>query len=126
MHEMDGLFIDGHFTTGAGTHVIVRDSVISGNVANGIRAFTQPGKAPAFAIVERSSIVDNNQNGILADGPGATLLLSDSTVSRNGTGIATIRRRPRTGRCPADTVEVFMTRTTWLRSRMRPKPHVRF
>ena len=34
--------------------------------------------------------MNNAQNGILVDGPGATLLLSDSTVSRNNTGIAAI------------------------------------
>jgi hypothetical protein len=90
-NNVDGLLIDSHFATGgAGIHVIVRDSVISGNAGNGIHAVTTAGHPPAFAFVERSSIVDNNQNGILADGPGATLLLSDSTVSRNGTGISTV------------------------------------
>src|SRR5262249_28546809 len=89
-NNVDGLFIDGHNPTGAGSHTVVRDSVISGNAANGIHAFTQAGKSPAFALVERTSIVNNRQNGILADGPGATLLLNDSTVARNAVGITTV------------------------------------
>jgi hypothetical protein len=88
-NNVDGLLIVGSFTSGAGARVIVRDSVLSGNAANGIHAFTQPGQAPAFGVVERSSIVNNKQNGILADGPGATLLLNDSTVARNNAGITT-------------------------------------
>jgi len=76
--------------TGLGQHVIVRDSVISGNAADGIAALAITGQGPAFAVVERSSIVNNRQSGILADGPGATLLLSDSTVARNGVGISTV------------------------------------
>jgi type V secretory pathway adhesin AidA len=63
---------------------------MSGNAGNGIHAITAAGHAAAFAIVERSSMVNNGANGILADGPGATLLLSDSTVSRNGAGITTV------------------------------------
>ena len=82
--------IDGVVTSGAGSHVVVRDSVMSGNAANGIHALTRPGAPPAFAVVERSSIVNNAGSGILADGPGATVLLSDSTITRNGTGVTTV------------------------------------
>src|SRR5262249_29802100 len=89
-NNVDGLLIKGDFTAGAGTHTVVRDSVISGNAQNGIHAFTLPGQSPAFALVERSSIVNNRQSGILADGPGATLLLNDSTVARNNIGIGTV------------------------------------
>jgi parallel beta helix pectate lyase-like protein len=67
----------------------MRDSVISGNVGNGIRAATSAGKGPAFALVERSSIVNNRLTGILAEGPGATILLKESTITRNGTGVST-------------------------------------
>jgi len=89
-NNVDGLFIDGKNAAGAGTHTVVRDSVISGNAQNGIHAFTLPGKSPAFALVEGSSIVNNRQNGILVDGPGATVLLNDSTVARNAVGISTV------------------------------------
>ena len=90
-NNVDGLRIDGTLASaGNGAHVVVRESVMSGNAANGIRAVTAAGKPPAFAIVERSSMVNNLANGILADGPGATLLLKDSTVSRNNVGISTV------------------------------------
>ena len=88
--NIEGLFIDSRNGTGPGVHVIVRDSVMSGNLANGIRALTVAGHAPAFAVVERSAMVSNRQNGILADGPGATLLLNDSSVVRNNAGITTV------------------------------------
>jgi len=88
-NNVNGIVIES-VVGGEGVHVIVRDSVISGNAANGFHAVVSPGRAPAFAVVERSSIVNNRQNGILAAGPGATLLLSDSTVARNGAGISTV------------------------------------
>jgi len=88
-NNVDGLLIDGTFSVGTGSHVVVRESVFSGNAANGIHAFTVPGGASAFAYVERSSSVDNAQSGILAEGPGATVLLNDSTVARNSLGITT-------------------------------------
>ena len=73
--------------TANGAHVVIRDSVISGNVLDGIEAVTLPGKAAAFIVVERTASVNNGGTGILADGPGATILLDDNTVARNGVGI---------------------------------------
>jgi len=89
-NNVEGIFINGKNGTSAGLRVIVRDSVISGNAANGIHAETAAGRTPAFAVIERSSIVNNRQNGILADGPGATMLLNDSSVTRNNVGISTV------------------------------------
>jgi len=92
-NNVDGLLIDGA-ASGPGSHVIVRDSMMSGNAANGIHALTIPGMSPAFALVERSTMVNNGQNGILADGPGATVLLKESTIARNGTGVSTVNSGP--------------------------------
>src|SRR5262249_47748763 len=89
-NNVDGLIIDGAATGGPGSHVVVRDSVMSGNAANGIHAYTLAGGSPAFALVEHSSMVNNGQSGILADGPRATVLLKESTITRNGTGVSTI------------------------------------
>jgi len=89
-NNVDGLLIDGIVASGAGSHVIVRDSVMSGNAGNGIHALTIAGKSPAFALVEHSTMVNIGQSGIRADGPGATVLLSDSTITRNGTGVSTV------------------------------------
>ena len=88
-NNVDGLLIDGILTSGAGSHVVVRDSVMSGNTI-GIHAFTRPGMSPAFAVVEHSSMVNNGQSGILADGAGATVLLNDNTITRNGAGISAV------------------------------------
>jgi len=89
-NNVHGLFVAGFNATGAGAHVIVRDSVISGNASNGIYAQTAPAKSPAFLLVERSSMVNNGQSGIRAEGPGATVLLKESTITRNGTGVSTV------------------------------------
>ena len=35
-------------------------------------------------------MVNNGQSGIRADGPGATVLLNDNTITRNGAGISAI------------------------------------
>jgi len=82
-----GLRVDGLAGTGNGAHVIIRDSVVSGNFGDGILAVTATGDAPAFLIVERTSVVDNAATGLLANGRRATMLLHDSTIARNGTGI---------------------------------------
>ena len=89
-NNVDGLLIDGTGASGPGTHVVVRDSVMSGNVANGIHAVTIAGKSPAFVLVEHSTMVNNGQSGILTDGPGATVLLKESTITRNGTGVSAV------------------------------------
>jgi len=85
-NNVEGISIGGN--TGVGAHVVIRDSVLAGNAANGVRAHTTTG--PAFALVERSSMVGNHASGILADGAGATILLKESTITRNGTGVSTI------------------------------------
>jgi len=88
-NNVDGILIVGYVTTGAGSHVVVRDSVMAGNVGSGIHAVTLAGKSPAFVFVERSSMVRNGASGILADGPGATVLLRQSAITRNGAGVTT-------------------------------------
>jgi len=85
-----GLRVDGTISTGTGSHVVVRDSVVSGNARDGIIAITAAGHAPAFIIVERTSSVDNAGNGLVANGPHATMLLDGNVVARNGTGISAL------------------------------------
>ena len=88
-NNVDGLYMLGDLVTGAGVHVVLRDSVISGNFASGVIAQTVAGQAPAFALIERSSMVNNRSFGVVASGPGATFLLKESTITRNGTGVGT-------------------------------------
>ena len=86
-----GLQLDATLTSGAnGIHAVLRDSVISGNAGDGISVITQAGNPPAFLLVDRSSTVNNAGNGIVANGPGATVLLKDSTITRNGAGVSTV------------------------------------
>jgi len=82
-----GLWVDGTNSTGNGTHLVIRDSVVSGNAGDGIYAVSASGKAPAFVFAERTSVVNNVAAGILANGPRATYLLHGNVVARNGTGI---------------------------------------
>jgi len=88
-NNVRGLWVDGSVGTANGAHVLLRDSVASGNASDGIFATTMSGKAAAFLIVERTTVVNNAGSGIHANGPGATVLLSDSTISRNGAGVTT-------------------------------------
>jgi hypothetical protein len=83
-----GLFVTGTQSTGNGAHVIIRDSVVSGNAGDGILATSAPGKAAAFIVVERTASVNNAGTGIHADGPHATVLLDGAAVTRNGVGIS--------------------------------------
>ena len=82
-----GLRVDGSGSTGNGSHVILRDSVASGNAGDGILATSVTGHAPAFILVERTSSVNNAGTGLHADGPHATMLLDEDTVARNGVGL---------------------------------------
>ena len=83
-----GLWVAGNLTTSNGSRVLVRDSVVSGNASDGIFAVSAAGKAPAFAVIERTTSVNNGGVGIHADGPRATLLLHDNVITQNGTGIS--------------------------------------
>jgi len=85
-----GLRVDGTFATGDGSHVVIRDSVVSGNAADGVLAVTTAGHAPSFVVVERTTSVSNAGTGIRADGAGATMLLSADLVARNSTGISAV------------------------------------
>jgi len=87
--NVGGLKVDGTLGTGNGARVVLRDSVISGNIGDGILAISAPGKAPALVYVDQSSSVGNTGNGIRADGARAVVLVNDSTITRNGTGVST-------------------------------------
>jgi len=86
-NNVRGLWVDGTGGAGPGAHVLIRDSVVSGNASDGILASTTPGLSPAFIVVEHTTSVSNAGTGIRTDGPGATILLNDDTVTRNSVGI---------------------------------------
>lgn len=81
-----GIVADGTQTTGS-IIVQVRDSVVSGSSGNGIWALSQSGKAPTGIVVDHTSSVGNAGSGVLAQGAGALVHLSASTVVGNGAGL---------------------------------------
>jgi len=87
-NNVRGLWVDGSASSGAGSHVIIRDSVVSGNAADGILATSGPGQAPSFIVVEQTSSVNNAGTGIRADGARATILLDGNSIKRNGAGLS--------------------------------------
>src|SRR5262249_28832370 len=52
-----GILVGGIFGTGNGAHVVIRDSVVSGNIGDGIVAVSSPGQAPAFILLEAPPLV---------------------------------------------------------------------
>jgi Right handed beta helix region len=85
-----GLSVDGTSSTGKGAHILIRNSLVSGNAAGGIFATSAAKKAPTFIILERSAAVNNVGTGILADGPHTTVLLRDSITTGNDTALSTL------------------------------------
>jgi hypothetical protein len=85
-----GLKVDGTGSTGKGAHVLIRESIVAGNAADGIRVTSAPGKAPTFIIVERSAAVNNAGTGIRVEGPHTTVLLRDSVTTGNDTALSTV------------------------------------
>jgi hypothetical protein len=84
----------GFFANGTGsTGVIaaqIRDSVASDNAQNGISAFTSAGASTTSITFERSSSLLNGASGILSQGSAAFVLLADSTVMSNVTGLSSV------------------------------------
>src|SRR5262249_17070430 len=87
-NKVIGLKVDGSQSTGNGAPVVVRHSAVAGKAGDGILALSASGKAAAFILLEHTSSVNNGGTGIHADGPHATILLKENTITQNGTGIA--------------------------------------
>jgi hypothetical protein len=85
-----GVSVDGTHSTGAGAHVIIRDSVLMRSAMEGILARSAPGRAPISVIFERSASVDNFGSGVLADGPRTMVLLRDSIATGNETAFSVV------------------------------------
>jgi hypothetical protein len=79
-----------HATGDTSTGLIVthfRNSVVSGNVISGIRAFSLPAKSTNSVTVDRTSSTLNSGDGIFSSGPLAFVLLGRTTLMSNGQGI---------------------------------------
>ena len=81
-----GIFANGIGGT-ASMSVHIRDSVAAGNTFHGITASTAAGQSPTSVTVDRSSSLLNS-TGIRAEGSLAFILLGNSTVISNLTGLS--------------------------------------
>jgi hypothetical protein len=82
-----GIFADGMGGTGS-VIMQIRDSESAGNVFNGISAFTSASTGITSVTVDRTASTLNGNIGVLAQGSNAYVLLSDSTVLSNATGLS--------------------------------------
>ena len=89
-NNVRGLWVSGSLNIGNSPRVVIRDSVVSNNIGDGILATSAPGMAAAFIVVEHTSSVHNAGTGIRADGPRATIVLNDDTITGNGAGIGAV------------------------------------
>ncbi len=85
-NNTDGIFVNGAASTGS-ILVEIKDSTVANNVVDGIVAYTQAGGAIASIVVDHTSSLLNGGNGVLAQGPGAYVTLTDSSVLWNATGL---------------------------------------
>jgi hypothetical protein len=81
-----GIIVDGSATTGNLT-IVMRDSESVGNTNAGI--FSTKSGAVAIRIMIDRSLLGNNGTGILSDGAGSVITMTNSTVTGNNTGLST-------------------------------------
>ena len=83
-----GIKADGTQASGGVINMTVRDSVASGNSANGIVATSNATGAAVVMMVDHSAASHNGAGyGVIADGPKTTVEMSRSTASGNNFGI---------------------------------------
>jgi hypothetical protein len=80
-----GVFANGLSSTGA-ILVQIKDSVVANSVFDGISAYST-GQSTAAITVDHGSSLLNGGSGIVSQGPGAFVVLANSTVMSNVTGL---------------------------------------
>lgn len=84
----NGLRVDGSsMTTNANLNVTVEDAEISGNV-NGVS--TQSGNSILTVSVGNSVLVNNSGTGIISNGLSSSVVVGNTTIIGNGTGVSAI------------------------------------
>lgn len=81
------LTINGNSGNGV-VDALLRDSIISAN-GSGLFVTNPDGGGTVRVMVDRSAIANNRGKGISAASTAATIYIGDSTISGNGTGLAT-------------------------------------
>ncbi len=85
-----GIFANGTNSTGT-ISVQIRDTVVSNSAFAGISAYTAAGKSTTSITVDHTSSLLNGGDGILAQGAPAFVILANSTVMSNATGLHPVR-----------------------------------
>jgi hypothetical protein len=83
-----GVRVDGSGGTGAANGVFLRDSTVSGNSQSGVSVVVPAGGQGGVMFVERSAVIANAGTGIVADGAATAILVANSTITLNTTGVA--------------------------------------
>ena len=70
----------------------VTDTVVANNGGKGMYALSSyaPAPPPTVVMVRNSTIANNGAGGLVADGSGATVRVTRSTITRNATGWAAL------------------------------------
>src|SRR5262249_62365090 len=84
-----GIFANGTASTGV-ISVQITDSTVVNSRFDGVSAFTAAGHATTSVVVNHSAAVLNNNNGILSEGAPGFVILDNSTVMQNATGLRSI------------------------------------
>ena len=83
-----GIKADGSGQASGQIDVDVRDSVSAHNANNGFIAAADTGQAPIHYKITRSTAFNNGAFGAVATGAQAFMIVSGSSLTKNGTGLA--------------------------------------
>jgi len=83
-----GIKADGSGQASGQVDVDVNDSVAAGNANNGFIAVSNAGQAPIHFKVTHSVAFNNGAYGVVATGAEAFMIVDNSSLTKNGTGLA--------------------------------------
>ena len=90
-NNLNGIFVDGSGAgSGAVVNIAVTETKAANNSANGIVAFSTAGHSAVATMLDHFEAVNNSGLGVQANGPGVGILIGNSTVSGNGTGVSPV------------------------------------
>jgi hypothetical protein len=90
-NNLNGIFADASGGSSAAViKIAVTETKAANNSANGIVAFSIAGHSAVAIVVDRFAAANNNGLGIQGNGPGVGILIGNSTITENGTGVSAI------------------------------------
>jgi hypothetical protein len=90
-NNLNGIFADGSgASSGTVINVAVTETKAANNSANGFVSFSTAGHAAVATVLDHFEAVNNSGLGIQANGPGVGILIGNSTVTGNGTGVSPV------------------------------------